>query len=109
MNLSKEQTQKLKEIFCERVVDSMDLDTLCEIVFDQLMGSYDHYDQKDMQFEVTDYFNDNGEEFNNLLREVSAKKRPRQYFKEQGAPGRRLLARTPASGCIPAQLVALRN
>ena len=73
MKLSKEQTQKLKEIFCERVVDSMDLDTLCEIVFDQLMGSYDHYDQKDMQFEVTDYFNDNGEEFNNLLREVSAK------------------------------------
>ena len=73
MNLSKEQTQKLKEIFCERVVDSMDLDTLCEIVFDQLMGSYDNYDQKDMQFEVTDFFNDNGEEYNNLLREVSAK------------------------------------
>ena len=73
MNLSKEQTQKLKEMFCERVVDSMDLDTLCEIVFDQLMRSYDHYDQKDMQFEVTDYFDDNGVEFNYLLREVSAK------------------------------------
>ena len=73
MNLSKEQTQKLKEIFCERVVDSMDLDTLCEIVFDQLMGSYDKFNQEDMMYDVTDFFNDNGEEYNNLLKEVSAK------------------------------------
>lgn len=73
MNLSKEQTQKLKEIFCERVVDSMDLDTLIELAFDQLIVAYKHYDQKDMQFEITDYFNDQGEEYDNLLREVSAK------------------------------------
>ena len=73
MNLSKEQTQKLKEIFCERVVDSMDLDTLIEIVYDQLYSSYEQYDEKDMMFEVTDFYNDNGEEYNNLLREVSAK------------------------------------
>ena len=55
------------------VVDSMDIDTLIEIVYDQLFKSYDQYDETDMQFEVTDFFNDNGEEFNNLLREVSAK------------------------------------
>ena len=73
MNLSKEQTQQLKEVFCERVVDSMDLDTLIELAFDQLIVAYKHYDQKDMQFEITDYFNDQGEEYDNLLREVSAK------------------------------------
>ena len=37
------------------------------------MASYDKYDQQDMMYEVTDYCGDNGEEFNNLLREVSAK------------------------------------
>ena len=55
------------------VVDSMDIDTLIEIVYDQLYSSYEQYDEKDMMFEVTDFYNDNGEEYNNLLREVSAK------------------------------------
>ena len=51
----------------------MDIDTLMEIVYDQLYSSYEQYDEKDMLFEISDYFNDNGEEYNNLLREVSAK------------------------------------
>ena len=69
--MTPEQLNKLKQLFCERLVDSMDLDTLCEIVYDQLFQSYNQYDEVDMQDEVTSYFNDNSEEYNNLLREVT--------------------------------------
>ena len=69
--MTSEQLKKLKSIFCTSVTDSMDIETLIEIVYEQLLKSYDSYDERDMQFEVTDFFNDNGEEFNNLLREVT--------------------------------------
>ena len=71
--MHKEKLIQIKKRFCLDVVDSMDLDTLIEIVYDQLIESYANYDEQDMMFEVTDFYNDNGEEYNNLLREVSAK------------------------------------
>ncbi len=72
-NLSKEKLIQIKKRFCLDVVDSMDIDTLIEIVYDQLYSSYEQYDEKDMMFEVSDFYNDKGEEYNNLLKEVSAK------------------------------------
>ncbi len=72
-NLSKEKLIQIKKRFCLDVVDSMDIDTLMEIVYDQLYSSYEQYDEKDMMFEISDYYNDNGEEYNNILKEVSAK------------------------------------
>ena len=71
--MHKEKLIQIKKRFCLDVVDSMDIDTLIEIVYDQLYSSYEQYDEKDMRLEVTDFYNDNGEEYNNLLREVSAK------------------------------------
>ena len=71
--MHKEKLIQIKKRFCADVVDSMDIDTLIEIVYDQLYSSYEQYDEKDMMFEVTDFYNDKGEEYNNLLREVSAK------------------------------------
>lgn len=71
--MHKEKLIQIKKRFCLDVVDSMDIDTLIEIVYDQLIESYANYDEQDMMFEVTDFYNDNGEEYNNLLREVSAK------------------------------------
>ena len=71
--MNKEKLIQIKKRFCLDVVDSMDIDTLIEIVYDQLIESYANYDEQDMMFEVTDFYNDNGEEYNNLLREVSAK------------------------------------
>ena len=70
--MHKEKLIQIKKRFCLDVVDSMDIDTLIEIVYDQLIESYANYDEKDMMFEVTDFYNDNGEEYNNLLKEVSA-------------------------------------
>ena len=72
-NLNQDKLIQIKEIFCEKVVDSMDIDTLMEIVYDQLYGSYEQYDEKDMMFEISDYYNDKGEEYNNILKEVSGK------------------------------------
>ena len=69
--MTSEQLTKLKSIFCTSVTDSMDIETLIEIVDEQLLKSYDSYDERDMQEEITSYFNDDGEEYNNLLREVT--------------------------------------
>ena len=69
--MTSEQLTKLKSIFCTSVTDSMDIETLIEIVYEQLLKSYDNYDERDMQEEITSYFNDDGEEYNNLLREVT--------------------------------------
>lgn len=71
--MHKEKLIQIKKRFCADVVDSMDIDTLIEIVYDQLIESYANYDEQDMMFEITDFYNDKGEEYNNLLREVSAK------------------------------------
>ena len=71
--MNQEKLIQIKKRFCLDVVDSMDIDTLIEIVYDQLIESYANYDEKDMMFEITDFYNDKGEEYNNLLREVSAK------------------------------------
>ena len=69
--MTSEQLTKLKSVFCSSVTDSMDIETLIEIVYEQLLKSYDSYDERDMQEEITSYFNDDGEEYNNLLREVT--------------------------------------
>ena len=71
--MDKEKLIQIKKRFCLDVVDSMDIDTLIEIVYDQLIESYANYDEQDMMFEISDFYNDKGEEYNNLLREVSAK------------------------------------
>ena len=72
-NLNQDKLIQIKKRFCLDVVDSMDIDTLMEIVYDQLYSSYEQYDEKDMMFEISDYYNDKGEEYNNILKEVSAK------------------------------------
>ena len=69
--MNQEKLIQIKKRFCLDVVDSMDLDTLLEIVYDQLIGSYDNYDEKDMMFEISDYYNDEGQEYNKLLEEVN--------------------------------------
>ena len=69
--MTSEQLTKLKSVFCATVTDSMDVETLIEIVYEQLLKSYDNYDERDMQEEITSFFNDDGEEYNNLLREVT--------------------------------------
>jgi len=69
--LTPNQLQQLKEKFCSNVVDNMELDTLIEIVYDQLLESYDRYDQQDMKEEIVSYFCDDDQEYNTLINEVN--------------------------------------
>lgn len=69
--LTSNQLQQLKEKFCSNVVDNMELDTLIEIVYDQLLESYDRYDQQDMKEEIVSYFCDDDQEYNTLINEVN--------------------------------------
>ena len=68
--MTSEQLDKLKSIFCLSVTDNMDIETLIEIVYEQLLKSYDSYNEIDMQEEITSYFNDDGEEYNRFITEV---------------------------------------
>jgi hypothetical protein len=49
--LTSDQLVKVKEKFCLNLVDNMDLDTLIEIVHEQLMQGYDDFDQEEMKEE----------------------------------------------------------
>jgi len=69
--MTSDELTKLKSVFCINVTDSMDLETLIEIVYEQLLKSYEYYDERDMQEEIVSFFNDDGEEYKNLLREVT--------------------------------------
>ena len=69
--LTPNQLQQLKEKQRASVVDNMELDTLIEIVYDQLLGSYHHYDQQDMKEEIVSYFCDDDQEYNTLINEVN--------------------------------------
>ena len=69
--LTSDQLNQLKKEFCIRVTDNMDLETLLEIAFDQLMNSFDNLDQEDMKDEVVSYYNEDTTEYNNIVNEIN--------------------------------------
>jgi hypothetical protein len=69
--LTSDQLVKVKEQFCLNIVDNMDLDTLIEIVHEQLMQSYDDFDQEEMKDEVVSYYNDDPTQYNNIVNEIN--------------------------------------
>jgi len=46
--LSQYQLDKLKERYAEMIVDGMDIDTLCEFAYEQILMSVHEYNQDDM-------------------------------------------------------------
>ena len=70
-NLTDDQLIQLKKMFCQTITDDMDIDTLCEIVFDQLMNGYDDYDQEEMKEEIVTYFCDDPTEYNTWVNEIN--------------------------------------
>jgi hypothetical protein len=69
--LTSEQLVKVKEQFCLNIVDNMDLDTLIEIVHEQLMQSYDDWDEVEFKEEVVSYYNEDTTEYNNIVNEIN--------------------------------------
>lgn len=70
-NLNEDQLKQLKKKFCIDVTDNMDMDTLFEIVFDQLMNGYDDFDQEEMKEEIVSYYCDDPTEYNTMVESIS--------------------------------------
>jgi hypothetical protein len=70
-NLNDDQLIQLKKKFCLELTENMDIDTLCEIVFDQLMQSYDDYDQEEMKEEVISYYCGAEEDYQQWVNEIN--------------------------------------
>ena len=70
-NLTPNQLLELKKNFCLEVVDNMDMNTLLEIVFDQLFDSYDNFDQEEMKEEIVTYYCNDEQHYNNMVNEIN--------------------------------------
>lgn len=70
-NLNEDQLKQLKRNFCIDVTDNMDMDTLLDIVFGQLMESYDDFDQEEMKEEIVSYYCDDPTEYNTMVESIS--------------------------------------
>ncbi len=70
-SLTQEQLIKVKEQFCLNIVDNMDLDTLIEIVHEQLMQSYDDWDEVEFKEEVISHYYDDTTEYDNIVNAVT--------------------------------------
>jgi len=68
--LTPEQLNKLKKQFAYVVADSMDLDTLIEIVTDSLFDAYSTFNESEMKEEIVNYYCDDNEEYNNLVNQL---------------------------------------
>jgi len=71
MNLTDDQLIQLKKKFCQTVTNDMDIDTLYEIVFEQLMNGYDDFDQEEMKEEVITYYCNDQEEYNTMINQIN--------------------------------------
>jgi len=71
MNLTDDQLIQLKKKFCQTVTNDMDIDTLYEIVFEQLMNGYDDFDQEEMKEEVISYYCNDQEEYNTMINQIN--------------------------------------
>jgi len=70
MNLTDDQLIQLKKKFCQTVTNDMDIDTLYEIVFEQLMNGYDDFDQEEMKEEVISYYCNDLTQYNTMVDQI---------------------------------------
>ena len=69
--LTSEQLLKVKEQFCDSIVQDMDLNTLKDIVSDQLIQSYDDWDEVEFKEEVINHYYEDPTEYNNIVNAVT--------------------------------------
>ena len=69
--LTSDQLTKVKEQFCLNIVDSMDIDTLKDIVSEQLIQSYDDWDEVEFKDEVVSYYGEDTTEYNKIVNTVT--------------------------------------
>lgn len=56
MKLTPDQRDKLQDDYVNRVVDDMDIKTLCAFVYHSILGSLDDYSTEELITEVKEYY-----------------------------------------------------
>jgi hypothetical protein len=69
--LTQQQLKKVKEQFCDSIVQDMDLNTLRDIVSDQLIQSYDDWDEVEFKDEVINYYNEDNTQYDIIVNTVT--------------------------------------
>ncbi len=67
MKLTKKQIQFIADKFANEQVDSMDMDTLIQIAYDQLFDYYVTCNDEELKEEFVNYHNDDEKEWDNVI------------------------------------------
>jgi len=63
--MNSEKLQQLKENYANMVVDSLDMDDLCQLAFDLLIANYDAISEEQLKGEIVDLYGE--ETLNDLM------------------------------------------
>ena len=56
--MNSEQLQQLKENYANMVIDSLDMDSLCQLAFDMWVGNYEDISEQQLKAEIVDLFDE---------------------------------------------------
>ena len=70
-NLTTEQLSELKHIFCEKVVDNLDKESLSLFVYESILQSYEAMKEQDFRQDVIDYYDGNAKSYEQLVKQVT--------------------------------------
>jgi|DEB0MinimDraft_4_1074332.scaffolds.fasta_scaffold601211_1 hypothetical protein len=71
-NLTTEQLSELKHIFCEKVVDNLDKESLSLFVYESILQSYEAMKEQDFRQDVIDYYDGNAKSYEQLVKQVAS-------------------------------------
>ena len=56
--MNSEKLQQLKDNYANMIVDSLDMDSLCQLAFDLLVANYDDISEEQLKAEIVDLYNE---------------------------------------------------
>ena len=56
--MNSEQLQQLKENYANMVIDSLDIDSLCQLAFDMWVANYEDISEEQLKAEIVDLFDE---------------------------------------------------
>ena len=63
--MNSEKLQQLKDNYANMIVDSLDMDSLCQLAFDLLVANYDDISEEQLKGEIVDLYDE--ETLNDLM------------------------------------------
>ena len=56
--MNSEKLQQLKDNYANMIVDSLDMDSLCQLAFDLLVANYDDISEEQLKAEIVDLYDE---------------------------------------------------